>query len=63
MPTYEYHCTTCDARWEAEQRISDPPFQRCGSCLEETARRLISGGGGFQLKGGGWFADGYVKPK
>lgn len=63
MPTYEYRCNTCDHYWLLEQRITEEPAQRCVSCHAPTAQRLISGGNGFQLKGGGWYADGYVKPK
>lgn len=56
--TYEYECP-CGHRWEATQRISDEPLRGCPACGAETARRLISGGGGFALQGGGWYRDGY----
>jgi putative FmdB family regulatory protein len=57
--TYEYVCTACHYEWEAEQSISAPPLQTCPNCHEDTAKRQISRGGGFILKGGGWYADGY----
>jgi len=61
--TYEYACTACAHHWEEEQSISAPPSTTCPSCHAETARRLVSGGQGFILKGGGWYADGYGSSK
>ena len=57
--TYEYACEACGHQWEAEQSIKDAPLKSCVSCGENKAKRLISGGTGFLLKGGGWYADGY----
>src|ERR1043165_9968225 len=57
--TYEYMCTACGHAWEAEQSISAQPRKTCPSCHQETARRQVSGGAGFILKGGGWYADLY----
>lgn len=61
MPTYDYMCTdeTCDHHWEAEHSISADPIKECPLCKKETAKRLISGGSNFILKGGGWFSDSY----
>ncbi len=57
--TYEYQCSACGHEWEAEQPISSKPLKKCPVCKRSTAKRLISGGSGFILKGGGWYADGY----
>ena len=57
--TYEYECQACGHQWEAEQSIKDSPLKQCASCGKDKAKRLISGGTGFLLKGGGWYADGY----
>ena len=57
--TYEYICTACGHQWEAEQRISSEPLNKCPKCEQESAKRLVSGGLGFILKGSGWYADGY----
>jgi len=57
--TYEYVCTACGHAWEAEQSISAAPLKTCPNCQQETAKRQISGGAGFILKGGGWYADLY----
>jgi putative FmdB family regulatory protein len=57
--TYEYACEACGHQWEAEQSIKDPALKKCASCGKNKAKRLVSGGTGFLLKGGGWYADGY----
>lgn len=56
--TYEYKCEACGHKWEAEQRISADPIKKCPKCDAEAARRLVSGGLGFSLKGEGWFKTG-----
>ncbi len=60
MPTYEYACTSCAHEWEAEQSIKEAPLTECPSCSNATARRQISRGTGFILKGGGWYSDLYA---
>jgi putative FmdB family regulatory protein len=57
--TYEYACESCGHQWEAEQSIKDAPLKTCVACGKEKAKRLVSGGTGFLLKGGGWYADLY----
>jgi putative FmdB family regulatory protein len=59
MPTYEYACTGCGNEWEAEQSIKDAPLIACPKCAQNTAKRQISRGSGFILKGGGWYSDLY----
>ncbi|AUX21132.1 FmdB family transcriptional regulator [Sorangium cellulosum] len=60
MPTYEYACTSCAHEWEAEQSIKEAPLSECPACSKATARRQISRGTGFILKGGGWYSDLYA---
>ena len=62
MPTYDYGCEACGATWELEQRITEDPIKTCPECKKMKAKRLISGGN-FILKGSGWYADLYHKPK
>ena len=62
MPTYEYACTSCGNEWEAEQSIKDEALKVCPKCENSTARRQISRGTGFILKGGGWYSDLYASP-
>jgi len=57
--TYEYACTACGHAWEAEQSISASALTECPHCHQATAKRQVSGGAGFILKGGGWYADLY----
>lgn len=57
--TYEYVCEACGHQWEAEQSIKERPLRDCTECGKSTAKRLVSGGTGFLLKGGGWYADLY----
>ena len=57
MPVYEYECSDCDKVFEVQQKISDEPIKICPACQGEV-RKLVSMSS-FQLKGGGWYADGY----
>ena len=55
MPTYEYECTKCAHSFELEQKISDPPRERCPECRGKVIR-VVSGGGGVILRGHGFYA-------
>ena len=59
MPTYEYACSACNNEWEFEQSIKDDPIKECPKCHEQTARRQISRGTGFILKGSSLVLDLY----
>lgn len=62
MPIYEYECQSCQEIIEIWQNLSDEQVTSCPSC-EGPLKKIISMSS-FQLKGGGWFADGYSdKPK
>ena len=50
MPTYEYQCTACGLRFERRQAMTEAPVVECPECRGEV-HRVISGGGGFILKG------------
>jgi putative FmdB family regulatory protein len=58
MPVYEYECSECGSVIEIQQRISDKPLTDCPEC-QGPVRKLMSMSS-FQLKGGGWYADGYA---
>jgi putative FmdB family regulatory protein len=60
MPTYEYACAACQHEFEAFQSIKDAPLTACPKCGADQARRQISRGTGFILKGGGWYSDLYA---
>lgn len=57
MPVYEYECSHCEKIFEVQQRMSEAPLQKCPAC-EGEVRKLVSMSS-FQLKGGGWYSDGY----
>lgn len=61
MPSYDYVCVACNNSWEEEQRITEEALKVCPKCGKEKAKRLISGGVGFILEGGGWANEGYSK--
>jgi putative FmdB family regulatory protein len=56
--TYTYGCDKC-GEFEHSQSMKDDALTVCPKCTGTDIQRLITGGNGFQLKGGGWFADGY----
>lgn len=59
MPIYEYRCRKCGHEFETLQRIGARPLRKCPECsgrLEKLISRTS-----FQLKGDGWFAEGYSK--
>lgn len=58
MPMYEYHCAACGTSFEVIQKFSDAPLTRCEACGGALTRPIQPAG--FQLKGGGWYADGYA---
>ncbi len=58
MPVYEYECTDCRKVFEIQQKMSDAPLTVCPEC-EGAVKKLMSMSS-FQLKGGGWYADGYA---
>jgi len=63
MPTYEYECNSCGYSFEAFQKITDHPLEKCPKC-KKSIRRLISSGAGIIFKGSGFYATDYrKKPK
>jgi putative FmdB family regulatory protein len=57
MPIYEYECTSCCNVFEIFQRMTEDPLMTCPNC-SGSVKKLMSMSS-FQLKGGGWYADGY----
>ena len=57
MPVYEYECKACEKIFEVQQRIADEPLKNCPECESELTKLMSMSS--FQLKGGGWYADGY----
>jgi putative FmdB family regulatory protein len=59
MPVYEFQCK-CGHITEALVRM-DTKAVECPKCHDE-ARKILSACS-FELKGGGWYADGYASSK
>lgn len=60
MPIYEYKCKSCGKISEMMESItSEEKIKECPECKGEAAR--IMSVSGFQLKGGGWYNNGYSK--
>lgn len=57
MPIYEYECTGCHQVTEIWQSLSDAQASTCPNCSGDL-KKIISMSS-FQLKGGGWYSDGY----
>lgn len=51
MPTYDYQCTKCNARFEVFHAMGDTQPRQCPKC-GKSAKRLISAGVGIIVKGG-----------
>ncbi len=61
MPIYEYACETCGEDFEHLQRFTDAPLRECLCEKKGTVMRKLSLSA-FQLKGGGWYKEGYGAP-
>lgn len=57
MPLYEYSCTKCHKNLEVMQKLAEAPLKKCPSCGGKLVKNLSATS--FQLKGGGWYKDGY----
>jgi putative FmdB family regulatory protein len=60
MPTYDYECQDCNARFEVFQAINDDHLQKCEKC-GGSLKRLIGGGSGIIFKGSGFYVNDYKK--
>lgn len=58
MPVYEYECSECRKTIEVQQKMVDAPLRNCPDC-DGALKKLVSMSS-FQLKGGGWYSDGYA---
>lgn len=60
MPTYEYRCKKCGKTFEEFQSITAKPLKKCRYCPGRV-ERVIGTGGGFILKGSGFYSTDYPK--
>jgi len=61
MPTYEYVCKKCGHTFEELQSMSEDPLTRCPKCNTDSLARVMGTGGGFILKGSGFYLTDYRK--
>jgi putative FmdB family regulatory protein len=61
MPTYEYECLKCGHNFEAFQKITDEPLNKCPKCGNKVKRLISSGAGIIFIKGSGFYATDYRK--
>lgn len=54
MATYEYVCEKCKKHFEVQQSMKDDALKKHPGKCGGKVKRVISGGGGFSLKGYGW---------
>ena len=61
MPMYSYHCIKCNEVYENMRSIAQRDVKlQCPACNDLCERILDLSS--FQLKGDGWYKDGYSKP-
>lgn len=53
MPTYEYHCDSCDANFDVVQSFQDDPLTQCPTCGSPV--RKVFGNVGIVFKGSGFY--------
>ena len=58
MPIYEYDCFSCNQTLEAIQKVDEKPLVSCPRC-GATGMKKRTSLNSFQLKGSGWYRDGY----
>ena len=53
MPTYEYHCATCDRSFDVVQSFTDDPLTSCPTCGSPV--RKVFSSVGIVFKGSGFY--------
>ncbi len=61
MPIYEYVCTSCEKRFELNQKMTDPTLQTCDQlgCAEAKPVNKIISAPAIMFKGTGWYVTDY----
>lgn len=58
MPFFDYHCASCDHRFEVLQKIDDPAPSACPSCNQAGPKKLLSAPAIQSSAGGGGHVHG-----
>jgi putative FmdB family regulatory protein len=53
LPTYEYHCDSCDRNYDVVQSFEDDPLEACPTC--DSPVRKVFGTVGIVFKGSGFY--------
>lgn len=61
MPLFEYKCSACNETSELLQKHEEGTPSECPLCNAEGSLERQLSLSSFQLKGGGWYKDGYSK--
>lgn len=59
VPIYDYRCTQCQKEYDYFHNGPNDKIPKCPHCGCQHAKKLVSKGTSFQLKGKGWYKDGY----
>lgn len=64
MPIYDYQCKRCKRAFDVFYRSipaaeAEEKSEKCPHCGSVKKKRTVSKGTSFQLKGKGWYKDGY----
>src|ERR1700736_378730 len=55
LPTYEYHCDSCDQNFDVVQSFQDDPLTSCATCGSPV--RKVFGNVGIVFKGSGFYKN------
>ena len=61
MPTYVYHCTSCEKDYEVVQRMTDAALTTCSCGESGKIKRQLSAGAGIIFKGSGFYETDYKR--
>jgi putative FmdB family regulatory protein len=60
MPIYEFECSSCGARFDRLQKLSDPDPDTCPECGAPQVKRRLTAPA-FRLAGSGWYETDFKK--
>ncbi|MDB6081468.1 MAG: hypothetical protein JWO53_740 [Chlamydiia bacterium] len=59
MPTYVYHCDSCNVEQEIVQKITEDALKTCPLCHKDALRRILPSSVAIQFKGSGFYINDY----
>lgn len=61
MPTYDYHCDSCNSKFEVFRSITDNSEVFCPICKSNNTKKLVSVCSGIIFKGSGFYTTDYKR--